>query len=783
MAKKVKEPTSKEICQGIVLSPTFFEKKENRLFTLILKGIIVYLLSMGCVGFYLSAIDATYNVVLVNIVIFVMALFCAFLYYRLLTENVGYLIMFLLFGGLVYLLRTYLNSGLCAIVNMTTDKATQYLNINTQKYYVEQITNRYVTVTLIAIFIGIVFNILLNVYISRRMQYMTAMVIVMVFNLIPLYFILEPNVIYAFMILLGISLAYVIKSGRHYSPQVKVKRNDNIFVLRGRKKEIFYYYDIKALLQASIFVLIFVLIMVSTVCAFKPKSSFNTGYKENKYKELTVAAVATYLVEGWAGFFDQRSDAGGLDSGELGNVGSVHLDHETDLVVEFTPYVYDTVYLKSFVGVEYLPYDNVWLSNNNTVVLDEDGNPQEYDERSYAEAKAYKNVFDNNGKNSAKAIMKVRNIDGNESVYYPYYTYSAKEAETDFLEFTYYPDVVGNECTVSKNDYDGSAVYDIDLQVPDDMVPVIEKFLENYEVGKNKNEQINNLIDYYQENIPYTIKPGKTPRKEDFVKYFLLDNKKGYCAHYASAATLIFRYLGIPARYVEGYAINYNDLEDAELIEDAKYSDYYTGFSPLGETAFVKVNVTDASAHAWVEIYDEKKGWCPIEVTPYGEMEESEDFWTMFDEIMNDDSENTEEGGNNFAVSDKLIRSIIYTIFGIFVGVIFIIFMVKLIHHISFKVRFKKYNKNDQLIVLYSMFYKKKCRRYKELKHKLNYEEEIDFLYGIYQDEYNLKPSIRYEKLLGFDREKIVEILNRAGFSDKEISMEDYSYVCNFMNL
>ena len=43
------------------------------------------------------------------------------------------------------------------------------------------------TVTFVALFIGIVLDILLNVYISRRMQYVTAIVIIMCLNLIPLY--------------------------------------------------------------------------------------------------------------------------------------------------------------------------------------------------------------------------------------------------------------------------------------------------------------------------------------------------------------------------------------------------------------------------------------------------------------------------------------------------------------------------------------------------------------------------------------------------------------------
>lgn len=81
-----------------------------------------------------------------------------------------------------------------------------------------------------------------------------------------------------------------------------------------------------------------------------------------------------------------------------------------------------------------------------------------------------------------------------------------------------------------------------------------------------------------------------TPAGEDFVEYFLTTSKRGYCMHYASAATLLLRQAGIPARYVTGYTA------------DVK----------AGQT----VSVPDENAHAWVEVYLDGYGWYPVEVTP-----------------------------------------------------------------------------------------------------------------------------------------------------------------------
>ena len=94
----------------------------------------------------------------------------------------------------------------------------------------------------------------------------------------------------------------------------------------------------------------------------------------------------------------------------------------------------------------------------------------------------------------------------------------------------------------------------------------------------------------------YDAAPGLTPDGEDYVQYFLGENKRGYCMHFASAGTLMLRALGVPARYVEGYVVNESDFNSSGWAD-----------------------VPDSRAHAWVEVYLEGVGWLPIEMTPgYG---------------------------------------------------------------------------------------------------------------------------------------------------------------------
>lgn len=71
--------------------------------------------------------------------------------------------------------------------------------------------------------------------------------------------------------------------------------------------------------------------------------------------------------------------------------------------------------------------------------------------------------------------------------------------------------------------------------------------------------------------------PGSTPVRKDFVSYFLQEQKEGYCAHFASAATLLLRSYGIPARYVEGYAVSVSDVSEGSTLQNETTSDWFNG--------------------------------------------------------------------------------------------------------------------------------------------------------------------------------------------------------------
>lgn len=125
------------------------------------------------------------------------------------------------------------------------------------------------------------------------------------------------------------------------------------------------------------------------------------------------------------------------------------------------------------------------------------------------------------------------------------------------------------------------------------------------------------IRDYLVNNYTYSLSPGPANRGQDFVDQFLFDTKKGYCTSFASAMAVLCRSVGIPARYVEGYAM------PAQQEADGSYL------------------VKTRNAHAWAEIYLDQYGWVKMEATPpYTYAEESGEKPQI---LLDEDEKNPED--------------------------------------------------------------------------------------------------------------------------------------------
>ncbi len=101
---------------------------------------------------------------------------------------------------------------------------------------------------------------------------------------------------------------------------------------------------------------------------------------------------------------------------------------------------------------------------------------------------------------------------------------------------------------------------------------------------------INNLFRYFRQNeFYYTLTPPLMPHNP--IESFLFDARAGFCSHYATAFVYLLRIAGIPARVIGGY-------QGGEINSVG-------GF----------LEVRQANAHAWTEVWLKNKGWTRFDPT------------------------------------------------------------------------------------------------------------------------------------------------------------------------
>lgn len=764
--KRQQEEENIFLADGMILKLKDSGQVENRAYTLLLKGILVYLIVMGGMGCFLSSLQVEYASWAVHIVILLTAVFCSMLYYHKIWENIGYFMLLILLIVSGNGLRIYINSGFYAVANDMAEEISDFFGRSVMRSYGEQVGNRYLAVTISMCFIGCICCILMNVLISRRMRYFLAILVGVGMLLMPMYLELEPDGLYIAMFLGGLLSAYIIRCGGHYQLRqgnAKYEFQRTVF----RKNTISYVYAGRTFAAGLAAVFLICLLMVSLMEVIYPKEQFQAAHIPSRLKKKTMDTVENISMSGMMGLFNFYQSTGGLTSGTLGGVSSVRLDFETDLRVEFAPYSEERLYFKFYTGEVYLPNRNRWSR-----LVDESG--FEIDETDNTVLRL-KEQYEAGGEHTARGIMKITNVAAAAGSYLPYYS-----EDTDLQiypgqtkEYTYYPRVSRETFTGTEEEWMGEW-----LVVPDENWDTIAAFCEEAGLSEDNMstaEIVSQLTQYYQDNIPYTLRPGLTPNNKDFVNYFLEENRRGYCAHFASAATLIFRYLGIPAKYVEGYVIDPTDIFDEGMrLEEARYEEYYKGYSPLGVETVVSVDATDANAHAWVEIYDEALGWHVVEVTPASDEEEEtgESLWQrLLDFLGGNQDEASEEvsdedGQAGIALNEEtrqLLGRAIWLLAGVFVVVFagrrIVLRMIK-------NYRYKKADRNEKLIMRYQEYIRKISRKNRELTEKVNYEEQIGWLLdqGFWEaDEKELSECIR--------------ILEQAGFSQTEICEAEFAQV------
>ena len=172
-------------------------------------------------------------------------------------------------------------------------------------------------------------------------------------------------------------------------------------------------------------------------------------------------------------------------------------------------------------------------------------------------------------------------------------------------------------------------VYDNYLTIPEDTQKTLTGFLGKAPASITSYEAKSRIRSCLAEMVEYDESPVALPEDADPVSSFLQETGRGSAVQYATAAVMMLRYYGIPARYVEGY-----------LVTPDKVS---------GKTGETTLTLTADDAHAWAEYYEDGVGWIPFETaTPYlNVMAESDWRWFQPDNKSDLTGSQAQEGGTS----------------------------------------------------------------------------------------------------------------------------------------
>ncbi len=622
--RKDKKLFQEHVVSGIFLDD-FGETKKSYKHTVskcLWNALLTFLLVFGITGLFVDSLDIPCILLVIGIIQLALALYFSFLYLNSITFNLGYIFMLFVIIFIISSMYMIVNSGFSAILNLIIIKVDEVMNLPYLREFNEFFTNRYISTTACIGLISILFTCLVNMFISRRKSFLGLIIFLLPLFELSIYLSDDFNILYPLIMLFALLLYIITKSGDATPGEYKKKtKNYNIssgvLYLHNDKIERGSSIVFAALISAG--VLFFSFIAFTFVSSLYISSSSSLKAKSD---------VLVYNLA-WRGleslFNKNNNQVGGMQNGSFGNVSSISFDGETDLEVSFVPVSSDPVYIRSFVADYYDNEDRHWSDTTS-----------EHKEEYFSDGEdeytcTYKALSekDTEYKFGTGRIIISNVAAGNSVKYHPYYisyanslvlssmgnenVYNYSTSLYDIYELSEMSEELGIAAG-----YNTGFAMDYYLQVPESIRDDLETFCNENDFEGDTVEIIEQIQYFFASNYQYTLSPGVTPEDEDYVLYFLNEQKKGICVHFASSACLLLRTMGIPARYVEGYSFDSSIFSDAVLYEDPNRftkEQWYDGYSEIKFTNPVSADLTDANAHAWVEVYFEGFGWVPVEFT------------------------------------------------------------------------------------------------------------------------------------------------------------------------
>lgn len=136
------------------------------------------------------------------------------------------------------------------------------------------------------------------------------------------------------------------------------------------------------------------------------------------------------------------------------------------------------------------------------------------------------------------------------------------------------------------------------LQLPPELPQRVKQLAQKVTASaKTPYEKVRAVESFLRTSGEYSYETADVPvlhPGQDFVDQFLFETKRGYCDHFSSSMAVMLRTIGIPARWVKGFAPG-------------------TEVETKGNQKVMQIRNMDA--HSWIEVYFPNYGWIPFEAT------------------------------------------------------------------------------------------------------------------------------------------------------------------------
>lgn len=292
------------------------------------------------------------------------------------------------------------------------------------------------------------------------------------------------------------------------------------------------------------------------------------------------------------------------------------------------------------------------------------------------------------------------------------------------------------------------------LQLPEELPYRVRELAQKITVKYDNSYDKLKALEVYLQQYTYSLKTDKVPKNQDFIDYFLFDGKKGYCTSFATAMAVMGRCIGIPTRYVEGFAAKMNEFS----------TDHYL--------------IRNDSAHAWTEAYINGVGWIPFEATaPFASNRYTK--WAEEVQLGGDSDKKPSDYYNQPQISVKPEKEAPITndevendgaikAGMIFLGIIFIVFVTILFYYNLLRLRYRQtFKKADDNKKMYLQFLRI-LRLLGKMGFVLEQQETIQML------AYRVKNHYDYEQV---SFQGVANIYMRYRYAEASISKEEYKQV------